>query len=161
MERAPNLFAKNNPAFQTLHNTMDSVYRKLRSDGIGTQKHCTETFSKEEENKLWECGVLGVDNPPSLLCAVFFSNGKNVCLRGGNEHRCLRLSQLQCTENGYIYTENATKNRAGGLAQLYIKNKTVEIHRNPEAGDRCHCSLLDLYISKMPREAKEKDLFYV
>jgi hypothetical protein len=44
------------------------------------------------------------------------------------------------------------------LAQLHIKNKSVEIHENPEAGDRC---LLDLYISKLPPEAVEKDLFYV
>ena len=26
-ERAPNIFAKTDPAFQTLHHTMDSVYR--------------------------------------------------------------------------------------------------------------------------------------
>ena len=160
-ERAPNIFAKNDVAFQTLHHTMDSVYRKLRADGVGAQKQSTETFTKEEENQLWACGVLGVDNPTSLLRAVFFNNGKNFCLRGGNEHRNLRLSQLRRTENGYTYTENASKNRSGGLAQLHIKNKSVQIHENPEAGDRCHCRLLDLYISKLPPEAVEKDLFYV
>ena len=104
---------------------MDSVYRKLRSDGIGTRKKCTETFTKEEENQLWESGVLGIDNPTSLLRAVFFSNGKNFCLRGDNEHRNLRLSQLKRTENGYVYTENVSKNRSGGLAQLHVKNKLV------------------------------------
>ena len=52
------------------------------------------------------------------------------------------------------------KNRSGGLAQLHVKNKSVEIHKSPEAGDR-HCRLLDLYISKLPEEAVEKDLFYV
>ena len=31
----------------------------------------------------------------------------------------------------------------------------------PEAGERCHCYLLDLYISKLPRKAIETDLFYV
>lgn len=160
-ERAPNMFAKNDVAFQTLHHTMDSVYRKLRADGVGAQKQSTETFTKEEENQLWACGVLGVDNPTSLLRAVFFNNGKNFCLRGGSEHRNLRLSQLRRTENGYTYTENASKNRSGGLAQLHIKNKSVEIHENPEAGNRCHCRLLDLYISKLPTEAVEKDLFYV
>ena len=114
-----------------------------------------------QENQLWESGVLGIDNPTSLLRAVFFSNGKNFCLRGGNEHRNLRLSQLKRTENGYVYTENVSKNRSGGLAQLHVKNKSVEIHESPEAGDCCHCRLLDLYISKLPAEAVEKDLFYV
>ena len=47
------------------------------------------------------------------------------------------------------------------MAQLHIKNKSVQIHENPEAGDRCHCRLLDLYISKLPPEAVEKDLFHV
>lgn len=37
----------------------------------------------------------------------------------------------------------------------------VQINANPQAGDRCHCKLLDLYISKLPAEAKEKDIFYV
>ncbi len=97
----------------------------------------------------------------SLLRAVFFNNGKTFCLRGGEEHRNLRLSQFKRTENGYSYTENASKNRSGGLAQLRIKNKTVEIFANAEAGDRCHCRLLDLYINKLPIEATEKDLFYV
>ena len=60
-----------------------------------------------------------------------------------------------------MYTENASKNRSGGLAQLHIKNKSVEIHENPEAGDRYHCRLLDLCSSKIPPEAVEKDLFYV
>ena len=133
---------------------MDSVYGKLRADGVGTQKWSTETFTKEEENKLWECGVLGVDNPTSLLQAVFFSNGKkkkkNFCMRGWNEHRNLKLSQLKRTENGYVYTENASKNLSGGLAQLHVKNKSVEIRENPEAGDCYHCHLLDLYISKLP-----------
>ncbi len=137
---------------------MDSVYRKLRADGIGAQKRSTEVFTKEDENKLWQCGVLGVQDPTSLLRAVFFNNGKTFCLRGGEEHRNLRLSQFK---NGYSYTENASKNRSGGLAQLRIKNKTVEIFANAEAGDRCHCRLLDLYISKLPMEATEKDLFYV
>ena len=35
-----------------------------------------ETFVKEEENKHWECGVLGVNNPTSLLRAVFSVIGK-------------------------------------------------------------------------------------
>ena len=71
-ERAPNIFAKNDPAFTRLHQTMDSLYRKLRASGVGAQKRSTETFTKEEENQLWVCGVLGIDNPTSLLRAVFF-----------------------------------------------------------------------------------------
>ena len=49
------------------------------------------------------------------------------------------------------------KNRSGGVAQLRVKNKIVEIFKNLEAGDRCHCRLLDLYISKLPIGAKKKE----
>ena len=46
-------------------------------------------------------------------------------------------------------------------SQLKLKNKRVEIVENKKAGDCCHCKLLDAYISKLPEEAKTKDLFYV
>ena len=36
----------------------------------------------------------------------------------------------------------------------------MPIYANPVAGERCHVSILDFYISKLPREVKEKDFFY-
>ena len=55
--QAPNIFDKSNPVFKELHSTMDSVYRKLRSNGVGAEKQSAEPFTKEEENKLWEQGI--------------------------------------------------------------------------------------------------------
>lgn len=40
-------------------------------------------------------GVLNPETPQGLLNCVFFLNGKNFCLRGGAEHRDLKISQLQ------------------------------------------------------------------
>ena len=51
----------------------------------------TSVISTDEECKLWEEGVLGVDTPESLLRAVFYYNGKSLCLRGGKEHRSLNF----------------------------------------------------------------------
>ena len=151
------MWGQNDPAFQTLHHTMDSVYRKLQESGVGAQKQQAETFTIEEENTLWESGVLGLENPKNLLHAVFYGNGKNFCLRGGNEHRDLKLSQLSTLR----MVTDTQKMHQKMLAQLHVKKKCVDIFRNPEAGDRCHCRVLDLYISKLPSEAKDKDLFYV
>ena len=159
--QAPNIFAKNDPSFRELHFTMDSLYRKLRSEGIGTEKHSAEPFMLDDENKLWSLGVMGTNSPVFLLRAVFYYNGKNFCPRGGEQHRNLKLSQFRRMEKGYIYTENSSKNRQGGISQLKLKNKCVEIVENKEAGDHCHCKLLDAYINKLPEEAKTKDLFYV
>ena len=41
------------------------------------------------------------------------------------------------------------------------RTNAVEIYRNPEAGGRCLCGILDLSISRLPSEAKDKDLFDV
>ena len=157
----PNFLNKEDGRFKKLHNTIDSVFRKLRASGVGAEKKTAEPFTKEEEAQLWESGVIGDHAPRALLRAIFFYNGKNFCLRGGEEHRQLRLSQLKRTQDGYTYTENASKNRAGGLAQLRVENKCVQVLRNEDAGAHCHCHLLDVYMSKLPAEAKAKDIFYV
>ena len=153
--------SKNDCNFIAFQNTMDSVYRKLRQDGVGAKKKHAKPFSKEEENQLWESGTLGVDDPVSLQRAVFYYNGKNFCLSGGFEHIDLKISQLKRGKTGYTYTEHASKNCAGGIRQLRLDNKSVYIAAVPEAGECCHCSLLDKYISMLPPNAVDTDTFYV
>ena len=119
--RAPNIFASDNPAFKELHYTMDSLHKQLRSKGVGSEKNSAQPFTKEISfgNKgSWVQGLL----PCYEL--YFFYNGKNFCLRGGKEHRSLKLSQFTKTQNGYVYTENASKNRQGGISQVGLKNKS-------------------------------------
>ena len=143
------------------HRCLDNYFRKLHSEGVGAESKHTPTITIEE-NTLWEQGVMNTSSPRGLLNAVFFYNGKNFALRGGKEHRDFSLSMLVRKENPdrYIYTENASKNRGGGLGQLTLEHKTVPIYATPSAGERCHVHLLDLYISRLPPAAKEKDIFY-
>lgn len=131
--------------------------------GVGAGSKQTEAFSKNEEDQLWTTGVLGSDNPNSLLRAVFYLNGSNFCLRGGEEQRNLKISQLKRLQNPdrYVYTENASKNRTGGLKKMRVKNISVPIMAVPGAGTRCHVFILDTYLSKLSPEALEKDNFYV
>ena len=104
-----------------------------------------------------------------MLNCVFFYNGKNLCLRGGDEHRQLKLSQLRrdvtsvdgVQKNCYIYTEHGSKNRSAGLGQLHLENKVVRHFEVLEAGDKDYVKILDLYVSKLPIEAIERDNFYV
>ena len=60
-----------------------------------------------------------------------------------------------------MYHENTSKNRNRSFKQLHVRKKVVPIYSCPQTGDRCPVSLLDKYISRLPEEAKEKDLFYV
>ena len=99
------------------------------------------------------------------LCC-FFLNGKTFALHGGNEHRCLKISQIVCNippegKVRYTYMENCSKNRAGGFNQLSVPNEVVHQYQDFEAGERCHINVLDKYLSKLSPNACEKDIFYL
>ena len=153
--------------FTKLRNVCDTYYRQLHSKGVGTSVNRTKPLSPEDEDQLWVTGVLNPNTPEGLLNCVFFYNGKNFCLRGGQEHRDMKFSQLkrEVVKIGhdpkvcYVYTEYGSKNRSGGLKQLKIENKVVRQFESP--GERCHVTFLDTYMLKVPKSALEKDNFYL
>ena len=164
-EQEINIFQES--VFQPLKNVCDSVFKQLHGKGIGIETKATAVFSEVEENILWDTGVINTTNPTGLLHAVFFYNGKNFCLRGGVEHRNLRISQLQKEKsvihgkeiNEYVYTEYVSKNNQGGFASLNLSNKVV--HQYEVDSERCHVKILDLYLQKLPHDAQVKDIFYL
>ena len=103
--------------FREMHNIINHYFRELLADGVGAEVEHTSLISIEEENELWEKGILRTDTPQALLNAVFYLNDKHFCLRGGKEHRRLKISQVVQHDNPihYIYTEDGSKNRSGGL----------------------------------------------
>ena len=134
----------------------------LHSSGIGNSSKYTEGISLVDENTLWETGVLNIDTPKGLFRSVFFYNGKCFCLRGGEEHRELTLAEVERFEDPlrYVYTKNSSKNCKGGVSGMRLEHKKLPSFANPEAGNRCHVFLIDLYISKLPPAAIEKGNFY-
>ena len=165
-ERPFHILSEDLPPFRKLATTCDSYYRELREAGVGAATKETEVFNMHDMDKLWGSGVLNPYSPQGLLNAVFFCNGLNFLLRGGSEHRGLRLSQLSknVSPEGrlrYTYTENASKNRSGGVGQLQVSHKVVHQFAHPELGERCHVFLLDKYFSKVPESGKKKDIFYL
>jgi len=110
------------PVFHPLKNVCDAVLKKLHSKGIGMEAKATPALTPSEEDTFWSKGMIGFDNPTSLLNAVFFYKGKkNFCLRGGAEHQNLQLSQVKretTTAQGeavtcYAYREFGSKNNQG------------------------------------------------
>ena len=59
------------------------------------------------------------------------------------------------------YTEYGSKNRPGGSHQLNQDNKVVTQFAKPELGEKCHVFLLELYLSKLPDSALQRDIFYM
>ena len=159
----PNFLDKQDSRFRQLQGTLDALFHKLHSDGICVQVKHAEILTKEDETKLWDSGVMGSTTPRALQNAAFYTVGKMFCLRGGMEHRSLKLSQLQWLRDPdrYVYYENVSKNRNGSFKQLHIRGKVVPVYACPEAGGRCPVSILDKYLSKLSPETVEKDLFYV
>ena len=111
----PNFLEKGNHKFGEVHAAIDNLGSQFRTKGVGAEVKHASIISSKEENALWDAGILGCDNPKSLLRAVFYLKWKNFCLRGGSEHRRLKLSQFQChlTPHHYLYTENGLKNHSG------------------------------------------------
>ena len=160
-----NLFQ--DPVFCPLKNVCNAIFKRLHSKGIGTETKATPVLSTNEEDVLWSKGILSLDNPIGLMNAVFFYNGKNFCLRGGAEHRSLRISQFKketSTIDGkkvtcYIYNEFGSKNNQGGLASLNQSNKTVRQYASES--ERCHVKILDQYFNSLPPNARDNDVFYL
>ena len=109
--------------FKEPHQVLDHRFRVFHGKGIGTIRWQFEVISYSEELALWNSDIVGVRSPSTLLNDVFFYNGLNFVLRGGEEHRELKISQfhfrdevidpenpdhmISCVE----YREHGSKNR--------------------------------------------------
>ena len=76
----PNFLDPKDAHFREMHN-IDHYFRELLADGVGADVKHTSFISTEEENKLWEKGILGIDTLQALLNAVFYLNGKHLSAR--------------------------------------------------------------------------------
>ena len=152
--------------FAKLHTVLENLFKRLHQEGIGAEKRQATVISSSEEQQLWASGVFSTSNPQSLLNAIFFYNGMNFVLRGGEEHRSLTISQLQFgaekKREYVIYTEFGSKNRPGGKKQLNLDNKSVRQYAQPDLGEQCHVHLLKLYLSLIPTDDPDigKKAFY-
>jgi hypothetical protein len=130
--------------------------KRLRSLGVGSDVKQAQLFSEDEEEKLWSSKVLGSHNAQVLLDTLVFLIGKNFSLRSGQEHRRLRFSQLSLVgakgneEEKLVYCSFGEKNA-----------KRVEHYANRDRPERCLVMLHKKYLAKCPKEAIEKDSFYV
>ena len=127
----PNCLNKQDNNFHQLEGTLDALFHKLHSDGVGVQVKHTEITTKDDEDKLWTSGVIGVSSPLSLQNAAFYVVGKMFSLQGGVEHRNLKVSQLKRYYNPdrYVYLENVSKI---SFKKLRVKGKKVPIYACPD-----------------------------
>ena len=154
------------PGFATFRASLDAEMKRLSKEGVGSKKKQAEIITEEEEELLWEKGVLGDETPQRLLDTVVFYNGLYFALRSGQEHRQLRRNPCQIEvverpdERPYlIYTEDTSKNRPGGLKGHNIESKVVKHHANLELPQRCFLRIFKKYWSLCPPDAPESAFY--
>ena len=87
------IFAKGDVHFRNLHGTMESMFQQLHKKGVGAMVKHASAITDEEENHIWQSGIIGDYSPTALLRAVFYLNGIKFSLQGGKEHRDLKCFQ--------------------------------------------------------------------
>ena len=106
---------------------------------------------------MWESGTLGMDNPWALTRATFVTVGLHFCLRGGQEHRDVKVDQFRrvpsdgsySKESFYEYVEHGSKNHQGKFAEI-DSNKVSWAFAQP-GSSHCPVRILDLHLSKLPQ----------
>ena len=163
----PNLDILKDPEFADFRASLDAEMKRLQSQGIGSKKRQAEVLTVEEEEVLWEKGLLGDATPQSLLDTIVFYNGLYFALRSGKEHRQLRHShcQIELVEHhdkrSYLkYTEDVSKNRPGGLKGRKVTPKVVVHHANTKNPDRCFVRLFKRYRELCPEDVPS-NAFYL
>ena len=137
------------PVFCQFRATLDARMKEIKATGQHKVKR-VEVITEEQENCLWEKGLLGDQHPQQLLDTLIFYIGLCFALRSGMEHRRLQFypTQIQVVESeisrDYImYTEDVSKINQGGIAHRRREPKQVIQYANEVHPEQC---LIRLYI---------------
>ena len=108
--------------FTEFGTTIDAEMKRLQALGVGSKKRQVEPLTTEEEEVLWQKGLLGGHTPQALFDTMVFMNGLYFALCSGTEHRNLHFSPCQIEvhdnegERPYLlYPEDLSKNHSGDL----------------------------------------------
>ena len=83
------------PVFADFCRSLDAEMKRLKGTGLGSQKKQAEPLTEQNENKLWQAGVLGAHNTQALLNTMIYMNGLYFAFHSGDEHRQLRHNPCQ------------------------------------------------------------------
>ena len=143
--------------FINFYVVLDGEMKRLLAKGVGSKMKQAEPLSEQEEEILWEKGVLEDATPQTLMDTMVFMNGHYFALHSDSEYRALRFvpPQIEVVEREgerpyLLYTEDVSKKRPGGLKGRRLKSKVVRHHANTDNPERCFVWLFKLYTSMCP-----------
>ena len=143
---------------------LDAEMKDVHREGVKNLKEQKQGFTVEEEEVMWQKGVLGNSTAKILLHTIYFYNGKIFGLRTG-EHRIIRPRDFTIGNNFIQYIENASKTHQDGLRDLK-KNARVVKHvcekcYNGEEHSRCLVRLYQQYLELVDMLRIKGSAFYI
>lgn len=140
------------PSFFQLRKTLDKVMRVRSKQCICDANENADVLTEEEEDLLWNSGVLGTSNPKQLLDTILFLNGFYFTMRAGEEHRSLRWENSQMkvmTDSAgmrYLrYAEDTSDPNQGDFSAPGSHRKILYAYENTSNRDRCIVTIFQLY----------------
>ena len=85
--------------FKVSRKVLNGKAIELRERGFGKRKNKSDALTAEEEEELWQKGVLGSHNPVSLNYTIFFLLSQHFGTRGCQEHHQLRVEDLKFVQD--------------------------------------------------------------
>ncbi|XP_070560330.1 uncharacterized protein KIAA1958-like [Ptychodera flava] len=83
----------NDRVFHKLNQAIRAKQVHLKGQGKGRKELKSEEISAEEEETMWQAGVLGINNPQSANFTMFFYS-ENTWMRGRNEHQLIKFTGI-------------------------------------------------------------------
>ena len=150
------------PEFQSARRALDAKMRELTRRGVGLNKRKAQVITQDMEEELWNHGVLGSDDPQTLLNTLLYLLGIHFALRSREEHRHLHFgpdSQLKLGMKDNIeyleYHEDCSKTRHGGLKDRFIPAKEGIVFTDANVPEERNLVLLyKKYVNLRPEDGK-------
>ena len=139
--------------------------KELKSLGKGNFPNRASRLSSEEEDRLWDTGAFGSENPESLLHGLWYLFTKGFGFRGRHEARQLRVGDVEqkCDSEGRAFlqwNERLTKTRNGSSS--HHRPFAPRLFETPKEPRRCPVKLYNLYMSKRPAKLEgSTDAFWL
>ena len=140
--------------FRDMREVLKRKLKELKELGLGNQPRTAASLTEEELGSLWSSNVFNTSTPLGLLRVLFFYLSVNFGMRSGQEHRDLKMGDVQLRQdhNGrefLTYQERQTKTRTG--ADPKNTRKCVpQLWSQPTMGERDPVVVYKKYMDKRP-----------
>ena len=74
-----------------MQNTLDNKMKKLTKDGVICECQQSKAISVEEEDMMWNTGLLGNDIPEKLVNTLLYLIGLHFALHAYDKHKALKV----------------------------------------------------------------------